>query len=86
VIEILEDPFENYPEIKKEREKARKLLEKEAKLGRPPSTRGGWRPGSGGKVKEYKVYRAAFTILKTDEELVNKEIEVLKSKYSKELK
>ena len=78
---IMDDPFENYPDLIKEREKARKLLAKEEKLGRLPGRKGGWRPNAGPKPRDYKVYRVSFTILKTDEELVSKEVTLLKEKY-----
>ena len=77
----MDDPFSGYPELVKEREKARKLLEKEEKLGRPPSNHGGWRPNAGSKTKEYKIFRAAFVIRKEDEDKVKESIEQVRKLY-----
>ena len=77
----MDDPFANYPELIKEREKARKLKEKEEKLGRPPSKRGGLRIGAGAPKKEYKVFRVRFTINKVDELEVVQAIEQVKKRY-----
>ena len=79
----MDDPFANYPELIKEREKARKLKEKEEKLGRPPSKRGGLRIGAGAKKKDYKVFRVSFVINKQDESEVVQEIEQVKKRYQK---
>jgi len=77
----LEDPFANYPELIKEREKARKLKEKEEKLGRPLSKRGGLRIGAGAKKRDYKVFKVSFTINKVDEPELTEKINELKEKY-----
>ena len=77
----MDDPFSGYPELVKEREKARKLLEKEEKLGRLPSKRGGWRPNAGAKTKEYKIFRVTFVIRKEDEEKVSESIEQVRKLY-----
>tara|TARA_R110000868_G_scaffold302443_2_gene562968 strand:- start:481 stop:741 length:261 start_codon:yes stop_codon:yes gene_type:complete len=85
MIEELEDPFANYPELIKEREKARKLKEKEEKLGRPPSKRGGLRIGAGAKKKDYKVFRVSFVINKQNEPELIEKINELKGIYESKL-
>ena len=77
----MDDPFANYPHLVKEREKARKLKEKEEKLGRPLSKRGGLRIGAGAPKREYKVFKVRFTINKVDEPELQAKINELKGIY-----
>jgi hypothetical protein len=78
---FMDDPFADYPELVKEREKARKLREREEKLGRPPSNKGGWRPGAGRKYGTHKTLYFKILINKEDEQALLIEIETLKEKY-----
>ena len=77
MIIFMDDPFD-YPEVVKEREKEEKA---EQKRNKPPDVRGGYRVGAGRKFKDHKLYYVKFTILKSDEDKVTQEIELLKEKY-----
>jgi hypothetical protein len=77
----MDDPFANYPELIKEREKARKLKEKEEKLGRSLSKRGGLRIGAGAPKRNYKVFKVSFVINKKDEPELIEKINELKGQY-----
>ena len=69
MIQILHDPFEDYPEIRKEREKQRKLQEKIAKRGRI-GKRGGYRPGAGRKRRRPYDYTVGINVNTIQESLL----------------
>jgi hypothetical protein len=69
MIQILDDPFELYPEIQKEREKQRKLQEKIAKKGRV-GKRGGYRPGAGRKRQRPYDYIVGINVNTIQESLL----------------
>lgn len=77
-IEILEDPFESYPELKKERDKLKRLADFEEHGIRG---RGGYRPNAGAPKKNQKTLVFKILINKTDEESVTKELTYVKEKY-----
>ena len=79
----MDDPFSGYPELVKEREKQSKLKEKEEKLGRPLSKRGGLRIGAGAKPRDYKVFRVSFVIKKQHEPELIEKINELKDQYGR---
>ena len=63
-IETLEDPFADYPELKKERDRLKRIedFEKHGAL-----KRGGFRPGAGAPKKEQKTIVFKLLINKIDE-------------------
>lgn len=77
MIEELDDPFEHYPELKKEREKLKRLADYEAGI----RTRGGFRPKAGRPPATRKLVRFSILIDKIDEPFVCFELEKLKEKY-----
>lgn len=75
---ILDDPFNNYPHLIKEREKLRRIEEfKEGK-----HTRGGYRPGAGAPKKTQKVFKCSFLINKSAEQELLSKINELKENYA----
>ena len=78
MIEELDDPYSQYPEFRKEIEKARKAEEFAAKKDKP---HGGWRPGAGAPKKEYTVFRASMLVKKSDVTELQEKIDALKERY-----
>lgn len=74
----LEDPFANYPELRKEREKAKRIREYEE---HGVKGRGGYRPNAGAPKKDQKTIVFKLLINKVDEPFVMFELEKIRGKY-----
>ena len=74
----LEDPFQNYPELKKERDKLKRLRDFEEN---GIKGRGGYRPNAGAPKKDKKTLVFKLLINKIDEPFVMFELEKIRGKY-----